>query len=433
METEKILMGQKQLQRWHLMKMVEIGKITLKEASERIGVSYRQAKRIGRAIRERGMKALVHGNRGRPSKHRIKESLREKVLALSKGVYWDFNDTHFTEKLRECEGIDLNRETVRKLRREAGVAPKRRRRAPKHRKRRERMAQEGWMVLWDGSPHLWFGPEHPACCLMAAIDDATGKLLAARFFSFEGSSGYLWLLKEIVKKYGIPMIIYQDRHGALHRNDNHWSLEEQLAGRREPTQVGLALQSLGIQPIPALSPQAKGRVERLFATLQDRLIAELRLTNIKTIEEANAFLQSIFLKDFNRRFAIRPRESQKAWREVPKSLDLDRIISFRYQATVGNDNTVRLGGLTLDLPPGPQRRSYAKLKVEARQLLNGSWRIYAKDQLIAKHPPTFLKEPLRALPRNKHHAKGVEDYNWVYLASAPPREGDSYPLLIEHG
>jgi transposase len=432
MEQEKILMGQRELKRCHLMEMVKVGKITLREAGERIGVSYRQAKRIGQAIRERGIKGLVHGNRGRPSNHRLKESLRERVLKLSEEVYWDFNDTHFTEKLRECEGIDLNRETVRKLRREAGMAPKRRRRGPKHRKRRERKAQEGWMVLWDGSPHPWFGPEHPPCCLMAAIDDATGKLLAARFFPFEGSSGYLWLLKTIVKKHGIPMIIYQDRHGALHRNDSHWSLEEQLAGRQEPTQVGLALQSLRIQAISALSPQAKGRVERLFATLQDRLGAELRLKGMVTMEEANRFLQPTFLNAFNRRFAVRPRESQKAWRQVPNHLDLDRIISFRYTATVGNDNTARLGGLVLDIPPGPQRRSYAKVKVEARQLLNGSWRIYAQDQLIAKHSPTSLKEPLRALPRNKHHAKGVKDYNWVYLASAPPREGDPYPLLIEH-
>ena len=425
-------MGQRELKRWHLMEMVEVGKITLKEATEKIGVSYRQAKRIRRAIRDRGAKGLVHGNRGRPSNHRLKDSVREKVLKLSKEVYWDFNDTHFTEKLRECEGIDLNRETVRKLRREMAIAPKRRRRAPKHRKRRERKAQEGWMVLWDGSPHAWFGPDHPPCCLMAAIDDATGKLLVARFFAFEGSSGYLWLLKEMIKKYGVPMVIYQDRHGALHRNDSHWSLEEQLAGRQEPTQVGLALESLGIQSISALSPQAKGRVEKLFATLQDRLGAELRLKGIITMEEANRFLQSTFLRVFNRRFAVSPRESQKAWREVPENLDLDRIISFRYTATVGNDNTVRLGGLLLDIAPGPQKRSYAKAKVEARQLLNGSWRIYAKDQLIAKHSPTSLKEPVRALPRNRHHVKGAKDYNWVYLASAPSREGDPYPFPIEH-
>jgi len=259
---------------------------------------------------------------------------------------------------------------------------------------------------------------------MAAIDDATGKLLAARFFPFEGSSGYLWLLKEIVKKHGIPVVIYQDRHGALHRNDSHWGLEEQLAGRQEPTQVGLALQSLGIQSISALSPQAKGRVERLFATLQDRLGAELRLKGIVTLEEANRFLQSIFIRGFNRRFAVRPRESQKAWRKVPKDLDLDRIISFRYLTTIGNDNTVRLGGLILDIPPGPQARSYTKAKVEARQLLNGSWRIYHKDHLIAKHSPTSPKEPIRALPRKKHYAKGIKDYNWVYLASAPQSAGD---------
>jgi transposase len=418
METEKILMGQKQWQRWHLIKMVEDRKITLREAGEKMEVSYRHAKRIRRAIRDRGIKGLVHGNRGRPSKRRIDDSLREKVLGLSKEVYWDFNDTHFAEKLRECEGVEVSRETVRKLRRQSGMGPKRRRRGPKHRKRRERKAQEGWMVLWDGSPHPWFGPDLPPCCLMAAMDDATGQLLAARFFPFEGSSGYLWLLQEIVKKHGIPMIIYQDRHGALHRNDSHWSLEEQLAGRQEPTQVGFALQSLSIQPICALSPQAKGRVERLFATLQDRLGAELRLKGIVTVEEANGFLQSIFIRGFNRRFAVRPKESQKAWRKVPKDLDLDRIISFRYRSVVGNDNSIRIGGLVLDVPPGPARRSYAKAQVEVRQLLNGAWRVYYQDQIVAKHPSTQLRDPLRALKHNRR-IKGVSPEQWVYLASAP--------------
>jgi transposase len=421
METEKILMGQKELKRWHLMELVKGGKITLREAGEKIGVSYRQAKRIRRAIRDRGIKALVHGNRGQPSNHRIKEALREKVLGLSREIYWDFNDTHFTEKLREYEGIDLNRETVRKLRREAGMAPKRRRRGPMHRKRRERKAQEGAMVLWDGSPHPWFGPEHPPCCLMAAIDDATGKILAARFFPFEGSSGYLWLLREMVKRYGIPLVIYHDRHGALHRNDSHWSLEEQLAGRQDPTQVGLALEALGIKSIAALSPQAKGRIERLFGTLQDRLIAELGLQGFQSLEAANQFLK-VFIPRFNRRFAICPRESEKAWRKVPPELDLDRMISFRYRSVVGNDNSVRIGGLILDLPPGPHRRSYAKAQVEVRQLLNGAWRIYYQNQLIAKHPSTELRDPVRALKHNRR-IKGASTEQWVYWASAPPPQG----------
>jgi transposase len=420
MEGDKILMSQRQLQRWHLMGLVEGGKITLKEATEKLGVSYRQAKRIRKAVKNKGVRGLIHGNVGRPPPNRISERVKQQVLNLSRKAYEGFNDLHFTEMLTEREEVAISRETIRKWRREAGIEPKRRRRAPKHRKRRERMAQEGAMVLWDGSPHPWFGSEYPACCLMAAMDDATGKLLAGQFFPFEGSSGYLWLLKTVVKRYGVPGVMYHDRHGALHRNDSHWTLEEQLAGRQEPTQVGLALEALGIRSIPALSPQAKGRIERLFGILQDRLIAELGQRGIHTMEMANRFLRE-FLPRFNRRFAVSPRESQKAWRGVSRELDLDRLISFRYRSVVGNDNSVRIGGLILDLPPGPHQRSYAKAQVEVRQLLDGSWRVYCQDQLIARHPSTELRDPVRALGHDRR-IKGASSDQWVYLASAPPTQ-----------
>lgn len=399
------------------MGLVEGGKITLGEAGKKIGVSYRQAKRIKRALRVKGIKGILHGNTGRTPWNRTADWIRQKVLEFSKELYRDFNDMHFTEKLSEDQEIELSRETVRKLRRRAGIEPKRRRRAPGHRKRRERKAQEGAMVLWDGSPHHWLGSDQPACCLMAAIDDATGKVLVARFFPFEGSSGYLWLLREVVKRYGIPLVMYHDRHGSLHRNDSHWSLEEQLAGRQEPTQVGLALEALGIESIAALSPQAKGRIERLFGTLQDRLIAELGLEGVQNLQEANRFLK-FFIPRFNRRFAVCPRESEKAWRKAPPDLDLDRMISFRYRSVVGNDNSVRIGGLILDLPPGPHRRSYAKAHVEVRQLLNGSWKVYYQDQLIAKHPSTELRDPVRAL-KHSRRIKGAPSEQWVYWASAP--------------
>jgi len=402
------------------MGLVEGGKITLGEAGKKIGVSYRQAKRIKRALRVKGIKGILHGNTGRTPWNRTVDWIRQKVLEFSKEVYRDFNDTHFTEKLSEDQKIELSRETVRKLRRGVGIEPKRRRRAAGHRKRRERKAQEGAMVLWDGSPHHWLGPDQPACCLMAAIDDATGKVLAARFFPFEGSSGYLWLLREVVKRYGIPLVMYHDRHGSLHRNDSHWSLEEQLAGRQEPTQVGLALEALGIESIAALSPQAKGRIERLFGTLQDRLIAELGLEGVQNLQEANRFLKA-FISRFNRRFAVCPRESEKAWRKAPPDLDLDRMISFRYRSVVGNDNSVRIGGLILDLPPGPHRRSYAKAHVEVRQLLDGSWKVYYQDQLIAKHPSTELRDPVRAL-KHTRRIKGAPPEQWVYWASAPPSQ-----------
>ncbi len=412
-------MSQRQLQRWHVMGLVEGGKITLKEAAEKIGVSYRQAKRIWKAVRLRGAKGVIHGNTGRAPSNRIEDTVRQRVLSLSRERYWDLNDVHFCEKLREQEKMRLSRETIRKIRREAAVCPKRKRRGKKHRKRRERMAQEGWMVLWDGSPHLWFGPEQPPCCLMAAVDDATGKILAAQFFAFEGTAGYLWLLRHMVKHYGIPVSIYQDRHGSLHRNDDHWSLEEQLAGRQDPTQVGAALQALGIRPIFALSPQAKGRMERAFGILQDRLVPELRLAGIDTFKEANAFLTK-FLSPFNRKFSVASKNSEKAWRKLPEGLDLDRMVSIQYRPVVGNDNAIRLGGLVLDIAPGPLRRSYAKQRVEVRQLLDGSWRIYHQDQLIGRHRSTTLEEPIRVFSRKKDHATATKDYVWVYRASASP-------------
>jgi transposase len=418
MKGEQILMSQRQLQRFRVMSLVEAGKITLMEAAEKIGRSYRQAKRILKRVKEKGAEGLLHGNCGRCAQNRIPDALKKRLEALSRQKYGMFNDRHFWEELLEKEGVVIGRETVRKIRREAGIEPKRKRRAKRHRKRRERKAQEGWMVLWDGSPHPWFGPHHPPCCLMVALDDATGAILAARVFPFEGTQGYLWLLRQIVKGYGIPLSIYQDRHGALKRNDGHWTLEEELAGRQEPTQVGQALCALGIQAIFALSPQAKGRIERLFGTLQDRLAAELDLAKITTPEAANAFLPT-FIRKFNRRFAIVARQSEKAWRPVPKTLDIDRAISFHYPVKVGLDNTVRLGELILDIPAGPHGRSYAKSHVEVRQLLNGAWRVYYQDRLIAQHPSTSLREPIRALGRNRSATRGAKSYAWIYQASAP--------------
>ena len=192
MKGDRITLSQEQMQRFQVMSLVGAGKITLKEAAEKIGRSYRQAKRIWKRVKEEGAKGVIHGNTGKPSNHRTAEELQEKVLQLSQNRYGMFNDTHFTEMLTEREEIRLSRETVRKIRREAGIGPKRKRRGKKHRKRRERKAQEGLMVLWDGSPHPWLGPNQPPCCLMAALDDANGALLVARFFPFEGSYGYLW-------------------------------------------------------------------------------------------------------------------------------------------------------------------------------------------------------------------------------------------------
>lgn len=413
MDRGYIFVSEKHYQRWRIIELVELGKLTLKEAASKMGVSYRHAKRMRRAAKTKGTSALAHGNRGRTPHNKTSQDIAERILALSREPYSLFNDSHFTQKLTEVEKIKVSRETVRRLRREDGIVAKRKRRPPRHHKRRERKAQEGMMMLWDGSPHRWFGPDQPQFSLMASIDDATGKLLAARFFTFEGSAGYLWLLHHVVTAYGVPLSVYHDRHSSLHRNDKHWSIEEQLAGCREPTQVGSALKALEIRPIAALTPQAKGRVERLFGTLQDRLVAELDLAKITTIDAANQFLDTTYIEQFNREFAVPARDMEKAWRRLIPRSDLKRLISFYYQATVGNDNTVRLGGLVIDIPPGPRRRSWAKARVEVRQLLDGSWRVYHGDSLIAEHPSTSLSEPIRALRRRR--PRGAGSYGWMYV------------------
>jgi hypothetical protein len=257
------------------------------------------------------------------------------------------------------------------------------------------------MLLWDGSPHEWLEERGPVLCLMGAIDDATSELLpGAHFVERECSAGYLRVLRAIVGELGIPLSIYMDQHGTLKRNDDYWTLAEELRGRQDPTQVGMALEALEIQSIYALSPQAKGRVERLWGTLQNRLVSELRLVGACTASEANVVLDR-YRVEHNQRFALAPRDSAAAWRPLRASVDLDRICSFRYEATVRHDNTVRFGAsILIDIAPGPGKRSYADKRVEVRQLLDGSWRVYDGERLIACAAATDQKE-LRTMKRNR--------------------------------
>ena len=181
------------------------------------------------------------------------------------------------------------------------------------------------------------------------------------------------------------------------------------------------MKSLGITPLFALTPQAKGRVERLFGVLQDRLIAKMELRGIKEMDAGNTFLNEHFIAEHNRRFAIKSDGSQKAWRRIPRDVDIERVISFRYQPVVGNDNALRLGGIVIDIPEGPGRRGYAKATVEVRQLLDGSWRVYYRDTLIAQTDPTPLIEPIRAKPRRKPKIRAASEEHWVYMSSAVER------------
>lgn len=394
-------MSGKQWKRLDAARRIQEGALTVGKAAEVVGLSSRQMRRLLREVEKHGAKGLLHGNAGRSPAHRVGAGLRRRVLLLRQGRYAGFNDQHFTEKLWEEEGIELSKSTVRRILREGGIGAARRRRPRKHRRRRERKPQAGLMILWDGSRHDWLEGRGPPMCLMGAVDDATGELLpGAHFLEQESAAAYLRVLLAIAREKGLPWSAYMDQHGSLKRNDHHWTLQEELRGEQDPTHVGLALRALGIEAIFALSPQAKGRVERLWGTLQDRLCSELRLANACTLAEANEVLSRHRL-DHNRRFAVAASDSTSAWRPVRQGVDLDRLCSFHYEAAVGNDNTVRIAGNVLDIPPGPAQRTYAGSRVEVRQLLDGSWRIYGRTGLIATAAPTKPGVELRALKKRR--------------------------------
>lgn len=397
-------MSQKQWKRLEVVERVGRGELTMWEAALVLGISRRQMVRLRKAVEKYGKAAVRHGNAGRSPWNRQDELTRERVVNLFQTKYEGFNDTHFTEKLVEEErGMKVSRATVQRWLRAARLAPARKRRPAKHRRRREPQPNAGMLVLWDGSPHDWLEGRGPRLCLMGAVDDATGTWLpGAHFVEQECSAAYLRLLRELCREVGIPLAMYMDKHSSLRRNDGQWSLEEELRGEQDPTQVGRAMRELGIEIIYANSPQAKGRVERPWGTHQDRLVSELRLIKAKTITEANEVLAR-YRPDYNRHFARPPADARPVWRKVPASVDLDRVCSFYYQATVGNDNAVRLEGGVIDIPPGPCGRGYARARVEVRQLLDGSWRIYHHGRLIAITPSTTIGE-LRAKKQRKRSA-----------------------------
>jgi Winged helix-turn helix len=401
-------MSEQQWKRWDAIAAVNAGKLTMAKAAQLVGCSQRQLRRLRSRIAQAGQAGLRHGNTGRLPSNKLPSAVREKIERLGREKYEGFNDHHFRDKLETGEKIVVSVSMVRRLRRAAGVSATRGRQPPAHRRRRDRKPQAGLMVLWDGSHHDWLQGRGPALSLIGAIDDATSELLpGAHFVEQECAAGYLRVIHAIAQSKGVPWSMYMDRHGSLSRNDEHWSLEEELRGQRDPTQVGRALQSLEIEVIFALSAQAKGRVERLWGTLQDRLVSELRLAKANTQAEANAVLPG-YREEHNRLFAVRAANSVPAWRAVRRGLDLARVCSLAYAATVLDDNTVRLGGQVIDIPPGPRHRSYAGKRVEVNQLLDGSWRVYWQDTQIATAAATSCRE-LRTLKRRKAKGRGRAD------------------------
>jgi len=376
MSQETFRLSQKELQRVAVISSCVKGDLACARAAELLDLTPRHVQRLKSRYRQGGEAALAHASRGRPSPRRLPERMRARILQLARTRYAGFNDHHLCEKLCEVEGFSLGRETLRRLLRSAGIGSPRKRRAPTHCQRRLARAREGEMLLLDASLHHWLEDRGPQLTLLGFLDDATRKVPVAEFFPSEDARGYFRLLRRLLRRFGVPLSFYGDRHGVFVRNDDHWSVEEQLAGRRQPTQFGRALLQLGVTYIAANSPQAKGRIERLWGTLQDRLTSELRLAGASDIETANEVLRG-FLPDYNRRFGRASRETEKAWRPAPA--ELDRICCFHHQRSVSNDNVVQWDGRRFQIPPQPQRFSFAGAKVQLYESLEGRVAIYYGD------------------------------------------------------
>ena len=376
-------MNKKEQMRLVVLNQAETGKMIGREVAELLNLSLRHVRRILAAYRREGAAALAHGNRGRKPHHALDASLRKQVLELAQTTYAGCNNQHFTELLAEREGITLSRSSVRRILLKAGIKSPRKRRPPKHHSRRERYPQEGMLLQTDGSYHDWLEGRGPYLTLVGAIDDATGEVPHGLFREQEDAQGYSLLLRQIVASYGIPMAVYHDGHGIFERSKREpESLEEQLEGKRKPTQFGRIMEELGIASITSRSPQARGRIERLWGTFQDRLVSELRLAGASTLEEANKVLWD-FIPRYNHRFAVSAAQAGSAYRQPEDGFNPDEVFCFKYYRTVGSDNVVRFGGHRLQILPTNGRLSYAHARVEVHERLDGSLAVYYQGHCLA--------------------------------------------------
>jgi transposase len=361
-----LTMSIKEVDRLKIISQIEAKLLTVAEGSELMGISSRQSYRVLRKIKEEGISGIIHKLRGKKSNRGYPEALKKEVIEIYKANYSDYGPTLFSEELIKSHQISVNHETVRKwLRGESITTSMRRKRA--HRKRRERRSCFGAMLQFDGSHHDWFEGRGAECCLINCVDDSTGKVYL-RFAVSENTQDVLLTLWEYVNKYGIPRSIYTDRH-SVYKADG------------KLTDFGRAMKELNIETIYANSPQAKGRVERVNRTLQDRLVKALRQEGISNIAEANMFVRQKFIDEYDSKFAVNL-EVPDAHRTTA-GYDLKNIFCYKTSRQVRNDYTINLAGGYIQLLKGTSPLPTPKQNVTICKWLNGEMHIYFNRQEIS--------------------------------------------------
>jgi len=336
-KRDEITMNQGERKKLYIIGQVIERKVKQIRAAEILGLCVRQVRRLVQRVRNLGDVGIIHRSRGKDSKRRTAEATKKKLLQLCRNRYMGFGPTLIAEKISEEMQIEISKETVRKWMISDSLEYRKRRKRP-HRSWRVRKGHCGEMVQMDGSHHHWFEERGPNAVLMAYIDDATGRAYA-RFYDHEGTIPALDSLRRYIRHYGIPCTLYLDRH-TTYKSKKELTIEQQLLGQKEPlSQFGAAAERLGIKVIHAYSPQAKGRIERLFGTLQDRLVKEMKLHNISNIEEGNEFLKN-YLLIFNKKFQITAAEQKDLHRSLPSGVNMEWILCRQQTRALRNDFTV---------------------------------------------------------------------------------------------
>lgn len=417
---DMIVMSIREVRRLKLVQAAIDRHITQKTAASMVGLSERQVRRLIKGVREHGDEGIIHALRSRPSNRRYPEEVREQVISLYQERYPDFGPTLATEKLLEREDITISDETLRKWLIEAGLWKKRRKRSI-YRQWRQRRECFGQMVQMDGSHHDWLEGRGAKLVLMGYIDDATNTAYG-RFYDYEGTKPAMDSFKRYVRMYGLPMSVYLDRHTTYKspKKQTEWDAGVSLS------QFERALHELGVEVIHALSPQAKGRIERLFGVLQDRLVKEMRLRGISTKEAANEFLEE-YLSGYNERFMVCPANDADAHVRLPIHVDLDRYLCIKAERTIRKDNTIALDGRLYQI------EEWGGKKVVVEERLDGSLCMISKGvalkyKELTERPKKVVlpKTDLRAY--NRPQQKPSKDHPWKrrwQIRNSPPQQGAS--------
>jgi len=391
---EKLTMSKKEVKRIKVMEKLSEKGLTVKEASEILGISQRQIYRIKKRYESQGAAGLIHQLRGRESNRGYTEELKKGVIKIYRSIYKDFGPTLYTEKLEELHKIKIDHETIRRWLRSNGEITSTRR-SRRHRKKRERKRAIGEMLQFDGSPHDWFEGRGEVCSLLHAVDDASGRVFL-RFAPNENTEGVLKILKEYVEENGIPHSIYTDKFNVYY-------------AEKKQTDFQKAMDKLSVRRIYANSPQAKGRVERGNRTLQDRLVKEMRLRGISDIDSANKFLREEFIGYYNNKFSIK--EDLPNIHTSSEGIDLDNVFCRETKRQVRNDYTVTLNGQYIQLEKSEVTLPVPRQYVTLRKYLDGSLHIFHnEDELrfkVLKGKPPKKRVKVTWRPSENHPWRGV--------------------------